>query len=468
MNLVVSLSNCYLYHGLRRRPLYFSFHPWKQAAMDDSSQLSDALAMAAEKYHQNNRRSQLAHTKAAGYLPGGNTRTSIYNSPFPLVVGRGYDTKLQDVDGHVYTDFLGDYSSALYGHSNQDIKRAMDEAFSNIGVSLGACNELEAKFASTLVDRFPNLDKIRFCNSGTEANIMALVAAKAFTKRQKVIVFRGGYHGGPLTFANGVAPYNINQDSWIIARYNDTNDFSRLIESSNDIAAVLVEGMLGSGGAIPGRPDFLLNIQQKCQQTGAVFILDEVMTSRLGPHGLQGHLGLTPDITTLGKYIGGGFAFGAFGGRAEIMAVFDPTRPGSISHSGTFNNSILTLTAGYTGLTKIYTPMEAVKWNNRANLFRKSINEACANTKMSISGYGSIMCVHFNNQGKVESYEDVTQDIPQLKTLFWMDMLEAGFWIASRGTITFMAILSEQEIQNFERAIIAWVQSHKSLLSLNM
>lgn len=213
-------------------------------------------------------------------------------------------------------------TAALYGHSHPIIASALTSTINDIGLNLGGTTALEARFAAALCTRF-HLSRVRFTNSGTEATLHALAGARAFTRRKKVVVFSGAYHGGCFNFPTQAPAENcIDRDSWIVATFNDGDDAKRKIEDSEDVAAVLVEGMQGSGPGLRGSHAFLHQVQASARKVGAVFILDEVQTSRLSAGGLQELEGLEPDVTTLGKWVGGGVAFGAFGGREDIMRVY--------------------------------------------------------------------------------------------------------------------------------------------------
>jgi glutamate-1-semialdehyde 2,1-aminomutase len=192
----------------------------------------------------------------------------------------------------------------------------------------------------------------------------------------------------------------VDINDWIIAEYNDIEDTKRKIEESEDVAAVLVEGLQGRGPCIVGTHEFLQQIQQSARKVGAVFILDEVQTSRLAPGGLQELESLKPDITTVGKFLGGGITFGAFGGREEIMQVYDPRDSKALGHSGTFNNNTLGMTAGYTGLSKVYTPEVCREFNALGDKLRQALQDLSRGTKMTVTGLGTIMGFHFLQDGK--------------------------------------------------------------------
>ena len=310
--------------------------------------LAAALAEAEEQYRAANPKSLAQHREACAAMPGGNTRASIHVDPFPLTIARGEGARLWDLDGHEYSDFLSEFTAGIYGHSHPAIIRAITEALAG-GLNFGAQSQAEARFAAAICARFPSIELVRFTNSGTEANLMAVSAACAITGRRKILVFAGGYHGGVFYFRGHGSAINAPFD-YLIGRYNDLDAVHDLVRPCRgELAAILVEPMQGTTGCIPAEREFLAGLRALADETGAILIFDEVMTSRLAPGGLQEAHGILPDMTTLGKYLGGGMSFGAFGGRAEIMERFDPRRPDAFQHAGTFNNNVLTMNAGYVG-----------------------------------------------------------------------------------------------------------------------
>ncbi len=400
-----------------------------RTAARNAPSLDEALAAAIDAYARRNPASAAAYARAVEGMPGGNTRTVLYYAPFPLVMVRGEACRLWDADGHEYIDFLAEYTAALYGHSNATIRAALVEAIGR-GINLSAQNALEGELARMLRERFPSLELVRFTNSGTEANMMALAAATAFTRRRKILVFEGGYHGSGLTFAGGGSPANLPYP-FVVAPYNDIGATRALLErEAADLAAILVEPMLGAGGCIPGTPEFLAALRAFASANGTVLIFDEVMTSRLSPGGRQQLLGIRPDLTTLGKYLGGGLSFGAFGGRADIMAQFDPRRPHALSHSGTFNNNILTMTAAVTGLRHVLTPEASRAMNARGDRLREALADAfrSAGAPYRATGVGSILGIHADGPAEIAA---------KLKNLLFFDLIERGLYLAPRG---FMAL----------------------------
>lgn len=191
------------------------------------------------------------------------------------------------------------------------------------------------------------------------------------------------------------------------------------------------------------------------------------MTSRLGPGGLQAILGLRPDLTTLGKYLGGGLAFGAFGGRSDIMSVYDPRSAGSLAHSGTFNNNTLAMHAGHVGLSQIWTPEVAVAFNRRGDDFRLKLQAAAKGTKMSITGRGALNAIHFSADGKTEisCTDDIAEDWG-LKDLFFLEMMEDGFWITRRGSIALMLPTPDSELDRFVECVKRFLECHAEIMSM--
>ena len=435
--------------------------------MDDTAlrnaDIDAALTEAKEAYVARNPNSFARYVEATAVMPGGNTRTVLFYAPFPLAIARAEGCRMWDMDGAEYIDFLGEYTAGIYGHSHPAIRAAVDRAL-DAGINMGAHNLLEAKFARAVCDRFA-LERVRFTNSGTEANLLALSLARIFTRRGKVMVFNGGYHGAVFGFAGGGSPINAPFD-YVVARYNDIDGTRALIEQLGpDLATVILEPMMGGGGCIAAEPDFLAMLREATTQVGALLILDEVMTSRLSPGGLQAVRGIRPDLTTLGKYIGGGMSFGAFGGRADIMDLFDPRRPDALPHAGTFNNNVLTMSAGLAGLTGVYTPQAAAALNARGDALRERLNVLCrtANAPMQFTGIGSMLAVHML-RGPVRSPEDAAQGDAKLKELFFFDMLAHGIWLARRGMMALCLPIGDAECDRLAASVEDFLGARRSLL----
>ena len=427
--------------------------------------LDAALAEAREAYVSRNPASLAAHVEAAASLPGGNTRTVLFHGPFPLLMARGEGCRLWDADGHGYVDLLGEYTAGLYGHSHPAIRAALDRALDK-GWNLGGHGAMEAKLARLVCERFPSVELIRFTNSGTEANLMAIATAIAATGRRKVMVFEGGYHGGVLTFAGGGSPVNVPH-GWVLAPYNDAAGAVALAEEhAGDLACILVEPMMGSGGCIPAEPAFLQTLRDAADRAGAVLVFDEVMTSRMSAGGQQARLGIAPDMTTLGKYIGGGMSFGAFGGKRALMELYDPRRADALPHAGTFNNNVLTMHAGVAGLEEVFTAEAADRLFNRGEALRARLNAACAERGAAAqwTGLGSLMAPHFVG-GPVRRPADSAGADPRLRELLFLDMLERGFYLARRGMVALSLEVGAAELDGFAGAFEGWLDARARVLA---
>jgi glutamate-1-semialdehyde 2,1-aminomutase len=429
-----------------------------------NTDIDAALGEAKEAYVTRNPLSLARYVEATAVMPGGNTRTVLHYAPFPLAMARAEGCRLWSADGQEMIDFLGEYTAGIYGHSHPVIRAAVDGALDR-GINFGASNLTEARFARAVCERF-GLERVRFTNSGTEANLLALSLARIATGRRKVLVFDGGYHGAVFGFAGGGSPINAPFE-YVLGQYNDLEGTRALIaQHADDLAVVILEPMIGSGGCIPADSDFLHVLRAETTRVGALLILDEVMTSRLAPGGLQSVRGVQPDLTTLGKYIGGGMSFGAFGGRADLLDRFDPRRPDALPHAGTFNNNVLTMNAGLVGLTEIYTPAAARTLNARGDALRERLNALCqaADAPVQFTGIGSMLAVHFL-RGPVRSPADAARGDAKLKELFFFDMLSHGIWLARRGMMTLCLPIGDAECDKLAAAVEEFLASRKSLLA---
>ncbi len=423
-----------------------------------------ALSEAKERYAARQPESARVFDQACRSLPGGNTRTVLFYDPFPLMFQRGAGCRLWDVDGHEYIDFLGEYTAGLYGHSHPVIQKTLRKILDD-GLNFGGHTALEGKLAALVCARFPSIDLVRFTNSGTEANLMAINTARAATKREEILVFEGGYHGSVLNVAAGVpvinAPYQL-----VTAPYNDLAVTTAIVEQhKSSLAAILLEPMQGGAGCIPAEVDFLKGLRTLADAHGIVLIFDEVMTSRLSPGGLQEATGVIPDMTTLGKYIGGGMSFGAFGGKEALMSQFDPRKPNYLPHAGTFNNNVMTMSAGIAGLTEIYTPAAAKELNATGDALRTRLNGIAERhgTKVRFTGRGSMMNIHFTT-APVRSVKDVKDTDPDLRGLFFFDMVERGIWVARRGMMNLSLPIGGAETDALAAAFEEFVTVRGNLL----
>lgn len=389
-------------------------------------------------------KSAAAHEAAREHLPGGNTRSVLHFEPFPYRVAHAEGAIQTDLDGHRYVDFCGNYTAGLFGHSNRTIGDAIVETLDG-GWAIGAVREQEADLARLLCERFPSLDQVRFTNSGTEANLMAIGTALHHADRAGVLVFDHGYHGGVLSFGGaGVAGSPLNAPyEFTVAPFDQIVPAVDAIEAG-DVGCVLVEPVQGSGGCRVPEPGFLQALRDACDRTGTVLIFDEVMTSRLSVSGAQGLLGITPDLTTLGKYFGGGMSFGAFGGRAEIMAHFDARQGGVLTQAGTFNNNVASVNAAIAVLTHVLTPGRLAEINDRGDRLRADLNEIFELTDLpvSVTGMGSMNCVRADDTRLVES--------------LFLHLVDRGLFIAPRGFIALSMEITDDHTAALVGSVREW------------
>jgi len=423
--------------------------------------LDAALAEAREGFAAARPRSAAAHERARAVMPGGNTRAVLYYTPFPIAMERGEGCTLEDIDGHRYLDLCGEYTAGLFGHSDPRILAAVREALDR-GLNLAGVGEREAILAGILCDRFPSIERVRFTNSGTEANLMAVAAARSRTGRTRLLAMHGGYHGGTLNFAGGGSPVNVPYPV-TLAPYNDTDAALAMIEGADDLAAIILEPMMGGGGCIPAAPAFLRALRDAATARGIPLIFDEVMTSRHSAGGLQSLHGITPDMTTLGKYVAGGMSFGAFGGRAEIMGVFEP---GGLLHSGTFNNNVLSMSAGVVAMGEIFDGAAAEALRARGDRLRERLNALCERhgAAMQFTGIGSMMQPHFR-RGEILRPYAATPAEEGLRELFFLDLVAQGVYLARRGMFALSLPVGDAECDRAAEAIEEFCLTRKALLA---
>ncbi len=418
-----------------------------------NTDIDQALEDARRLYVEKRPRSQALAQEAERYMPGGNTRTVLYHGPFPLRAASGEGATLTDADGFHYVNLVGEHSAGLYGHSHPVIKTAVAEALEN-GFNLAAHNLYEIQLAKIICERFPSIERVRFTNSGTEANLLAIATARALTQRPKVIVFEDGYHGGLLYFAGGGLPINA-PFPFVMAKYNDLEGTRTLIrEQPGEIACVIIEPMLGGGGCIAANREFLAMLREETRKAGCLLIFDEVMTSRFKGGGAQGLWGITPDLTALGKYLGGGMTFGAFGGRADIMSIYDPRRQDAIPHAGTFNNNVVTMAAGIAGLSKLFTPERAVQLHDFGESTIRQVNGVLQgmNARLAVTGVGSLMMFHDLAAGPVGA-GSLRREDARLKQLLYLDLLEQGYFIGPRNFLALSLEVNEAMVGGLVEAL---------------
>jgi glutamate-1-semialdehyde 2,1-aminomutase len=419
----------------------------------------------AAQYQKRTPKSGALWSAAKQVMPGGDTRTNTFFLPHPLFIERGEGCRLVDVDGNIYLDFIANYTSMIHGHAHPKIVEAVSQQLSR-GTAFASPVESQIQLASAICSRVSSIERVRFCNSGTEATMNAIRAAKAFTGRNKIIKMEGGYHGSHDAALISVAPsltqvgprssphsvpdleglFGSVLEDVLVVPFNDIEDASQIIErNAKDLAAVIVEPMLGSGGGIPANADFLRFLRDATRSAGALLIFDEIITFRLSFGGAQEIYGITPDLTTLGKTIGGGFPVGAFGGNAEVMALFDPTRR-KLFQGGTFNGNAVSMVAGFVTL-ELLTRREIVRINALGELLRQGLSKALADSAVpgQAIGVGSLLQVHFGKE-PVTDYRSAAAGSKELVPLLHLTLLNRGIFTSTRNSLCISTPMGENEV----------------------
>jgi glutamate-1-semialdehyde 2,1-aminomutase len=398
-------------------------------------------------------------------MPGGNTRAATHFEPYPVGLEKGEGWRVWDVDGNEFIDLLNNYTSLVHGHRHP----AIHEAISNqlgLAIVFPAPSSLQAELAERICTRFPSIEQLRFTNSGSEAVMMAVRAARAFTGRDSIVKAAGGYHGAweqvalssagtrrnrtdgspaavrPARLADSGIPGSVRELVHLV-EYNDSSDLEAVLSEHGDrIAAIVLEPVIGEE-AVAGTEAYLGQARRLADRYGALLVFDEVVTARLSEGGAQQNVGVTPDLTILGKIIGGGLPVGAFGGRVEIMELFDPRRSDYIPHHGTFNGNLLTMAAGCASLD-LLTQSEIDRINglgqSLATGLERSFQEVGA--PLQVASVGSLILV----------------SAPNLETLlgFHAAGLDQGLYFAPRGLMNVTTPMDGELVREIlERATIA-------------
>jgi len=365
-----------------------------------------------EEYASRTHKSRSLYERARKVLPAGVSYGIRYFEPYPFYAARAKGSKLYDVDGNEYVDFWLGHTALILGHSPQAVVEAVGRQLEN-GTIYGTSHELEIQLAEQVVKMVPSAEMVRFTNSGTEANMYATRLARAYTGRSKIAKFEGGWHGGYDALHLGVKyPFNIpesaglttgsTQDT-VLLPFNNLEGVKERLKGK-EVASIVVEPVLGSGGGVPAEKDFLKGLREFCDEKNILLIFDEVITGfRLAPGGGQQYYGVTPDLTVLGKILGGGFPIGAFCGSREIMERVDSLiyrRPNYSFHGGTFTGNPITMTAGLATLKTIEDGRLISKLNNVGTGIRKHLGEVFETNRIDVcvTGVGSIFNVHFTKE----------------------------------------------------------------------
>jgi len=394
-------------------------------------------------------RSRELFERATRSLPGGSTRTTVFSAPYPPYIAAGEGLAIRDVDGNLYRDFLGNYTALILGHAHPAVVAAV-EAQVRRGSAFAAPTETEIELAEELRRRLPSIERLRFTNSGTEATMFAIRAARAFTGRPLVAKFERSYHGTHDGVMAGTAGVPAAMAGLAVELpWEDADGVERALRGhERDLAAIIIEPVQGAGGVRPASRDFLAFLRTFADRHGALLIFDEIISFRVGPHGAQGVVAVRPDLTTLGKVIGGGYALAAFGGRADVMDLFDARRAGSLSHGGTFNGNPVAAAAGLATLREL-TPDVFVRLDALGERLRAKVAAAIGRDGLEarIAVVGSLFQV-WSGEG-VSAVVTGIGDVPEL----FLGLLLDGFYVAPRGMGAIPAIATESDVDALAAAI---------------
>jgi len=432
------------------------------------SDIESLIAELRHAYAAKHSTSADLHEEATRVMPGGNSRSQLHFEPFPFYVDRAVGPYLYDVDGHRYLDVVNNYTSLVHGHPDEatvEVIRAQAER----GTAYAAPSPLEIDLATEITRRVTSIEEVRFTNSGSEAVLYALRLARHVTGRPDVIKVEGGYHGGNESVQVSVkhlgerwsesvpeegVPSSVSAQTHIIP-FDDVDGAVEVIRKVGPTsAALIVEPIQGFGGALRAPDGYLEAISKTAADCGVLTVFDEIQTLRFAYGGYQQTLGLTPDLTVLGKLIGGGLPVGAFGGSTELMAATDPRKAGSMTHSGTFNANPLTMAAGLHALRRL-TPEAIERLNTAGNDLREWINNEAVRLDLPFkaSGYGSMLQIHVGSELPSSYREARTRPISLQTALFYLLMQHGVFTAPSRAMFALSTAIRARELEEIKAAL---------------
>jgi glutamate-1-semialdehyde 2,1-aminomutase len=394
--------------------------------------------------------------RAERVMPGGDTRTTSFHRPYCLTISHGEGPFIWDIDGNRYIDLLGNYTSLVHGHAYPPIAEAIANA-ARQGTAWPARSEQQVQLAELLCERVRSVERMRFCNSGTEAGMLAVHVARRLTGRKYILMARYGYHGSYDDLELGLA--GQDGERTLLADFGEVTSFEALLtERGSEIAAVFLEPVLGSAGVVAPPREFLELVGEAAHRAGALFVIDEVITLRLAAGGAQEIFEVRPDLTMMGKIIGGGLPVGALGGRAEIMAAFDPRDRGAIWHSGTFNGNPATCAAGLASVREL-TAERIAKMEQQAKKLAEELKRAATQAELpfSVRQFGSLMNVFFMNEPPPAT---IAREDMRTMASFHLAALNHGLFIAPRGLIALSTVITDELLNEVcERAAKAMIDT---------
>jgi len=436
------------------------------------------------KYREFSPASEALHEKARKVFPGGDTRSSAHYAPYPLTITEASGCVMKDADGHEVLDFMNNFTSLVHGHARSEIVESVQKQIA-LGSAYAATSQNQIDLAEIITERIPSVDQMRFTSSGSEGTTMAIRCARAATGRQKIMKMEGGYHGsfelaevslvpmpdsrGDLSEPNstpldGSFPDSVLQDT-VICPYNEPEMAKNLIEKHHsELAAIIVEPVLGSMGMVPATREFLQTLRDAATANGIILIFDEVISLRINYGGAQKFFGVTPDLTCLGKIIGGGLPVGGVGGRADLMQLFSPDNARPVMHASTFSGNALTMSAGLPAM-QAFNEDECNRINVLADKLRDGFNQAFAQAGIlgNASGIGSLTNINFSEKPLTDSrdYLDGLLVSKHIGPLLHLGMLRHGVASASRLMFCTSTAMSDREIEKTVAALHATLDELK-------
>jgi glutamate-1-semialdehyde 2,1-aminomutase len=406
------------------------------------------------------------HNETAGrFLPGGDTRSVAFFPPYPVYAERGQGARLYDVDGNTYLDFVNNMTSMVNGHAHPDVVQALQRQLEK-GTTHSFPVETTYRLAELICRRVTSIESLRYTNSGSEATLFAMRAARAFTGKDKFIKMDGGYHGNhdfvqvnlfpdmtstglPQPYVAKGIPASVLRDM-LITPFNDLETTEKLLkENKGLVAAIILEPILGTGGGIAPDAGYLQGLRRLADRYEVLLIFDEIISFRVHEGGWQGLADVRPDLTTLGKVIGGGFPIGAFGGRREIMDIFNPTRPDSVTHSGTFTGNAMTMTAGLANL-ELYDRAAIEALNQNGDRFSAGLRQVLIDLGIpsQVNGIGSLTMLYFSER-PMKTARDVVlgfMHYGELMRFFHLEMMNRGVYFLHRGMFSLCTPMTDNDI----------------------
>lgn len=428
---------------------------------------TDASAIVS-RYRERTLRSRQLWQDCERVLVDGNTRALVSFPPHPLVLVAGRGPRVTDADGHGYFDLLNNYTALVHGNAHPELAKAAAAVMTS-GTVFPAPHPLQARHAAMVCERLAGAEMVRYTNSGTEAAMLAVRAARALTGRDVVAKARWGYHGSWEGLSpncdEGSEPHAEELEPGIpravagvlrVFEFNDTSDLERVCrEAGSELAAIVLEPVLGAGGAVPATPEFMAAARRLADELGAVLIVDEVQTFRLDYAGMQSVLGCRADLTVLGKLIGGGFPIGAVAGPRDLLAVFSHRSARHVKHSGTFNGNLVSMAAGTRAL-ELLTEEAVARLNAGGRALADSLRSALGACGLAgtVTGFGSMLNVHLGTDlGSVRTGSDVLAEDPRLMELLHLALLNEGVFSAPRGFLNTSTAMSDDDLVAVEAAV---------------